>query len=137
MREIDSKIMDPSVKKLLSYATSAGKVVGEYEKYMASPNLKLYGEAAADEFFACIGMGFLEEGICEIRHIAVLPEQRGKKVASGMIDAICQLHHPDQILAETDRQAVEFYRKYGFSIASLGEKYPGVERFRCVYKVKL
>ena len=27
--------------------------------------------------------------------------------------------------------AVEFYRKLGFSIESLGEKYPGVERFRC------
>lgn len=136
MREIDSKIMDPSVKKLLSYATSAGKVEGEYEKYMASPNLKLYGEASEDEFFACIGIAFLEEGICEIRHIALSPELRGKNIASGMIDAICQLYQPDQILAETDRQAVEFYRKYGFSIASLGEKYPGVERFRCVYKVK-
>lgn len=128
MREIDSKIMDPSVKKLLSYATCAGKVVGEYEKYMASSNLKLYRESSGDEFFACIGMAFLEEGICEIRHIAVSPEQRGKKIASGMIDAICQLYQPD-------RQAVEFYRKYGFSIASLGEKYPGVERFRCVYKM--
>lgn len=135
MREIDSKIMDPSVKKLLSYATSAGKVAGEYEKYVASSKLKLYGESSGDEFFACIGMAFLEEGICEIRHIAVSPEQRGKSIASGMIDAICQLYQPDRVVAETDRQAVEFYRNYGFSIASLGEKYPGVERFRCVYKM--
>ncbi|ALS75862.1 hypothetical protein AUC31_11960 [Planococcus rifietoensis] len=136
MREIDSDKMHPSVNKLLSYATSAEKVEREYEKYMASPNLKLYGEAAADEFFACIGIALLEEGNCEIRHIAVLPEQREENIASGMIDAICRLYHPDQIFAETDRQTVGFYRNYGFSIASLGEKYPGVERFRCVYKVE-
>jgi len=136
VREINSDKMHPSVKKLLSYATSAEKVEREYDEYMASPNLKLYGEAAADEFFACIGIALLEEGNCEIQHIAVLPELLGKNIASGMIDAICQLYKPDQILAETDRQAVGFYSNYGFSIVSLGEKYPGVERFCCVYKVK-
>lgn len=33
--------------------------------------------------------------------------------------------------AETDKNAVNFYRKIGFNITSLGEKYPGVERFKC------
>lgn len=37
------------------------------------------------------------------------------------------------VSAETDADAVEFYRKYGFKIKSLGEKYPGVERFLCEY----
>ncbi|WP_268921683.1 hypothetical protein [Metabacillus sediminilitoris] len=38
------------------------------------------------------------------------------------------------ITAETDKEAVVFYRNYGFKITSLGEKYPGVERFLCEYK---
>lgn len=37
------------------------------------------------------------------------------------------------IVAETDDEAVDFYRRYGFFITSLGEKYPGVERFLCQY----
>jgi len=37
------------------------------------------------------------------------------------------------IVAETDHEAVDFYRRYGFFITSLGEKYPGVERFLCQY----
>jgi len=37
------------------------------------------------------------------------------------------------IVAETDYEAVDFYRRYGFVITSLGEKYPGVERFLCQY----
>ncbi len=37
------------------------------------------------------------------------------------------------IYAETDNDAVNFYWKYGFEITSLGEKYPGVERFLCEF----
>jgi ribosomal protein S18 acetylase RimI-like enzyme len=46
---------------------------------------------------------------------------------------------PDRIrdaineFAETDEEAVEFYRNIGFSIQSLGEKYPGVDRFKCTF----
>ncbi|MDM5188969.1 hypothetical protein QUF99_17085 [Bacillus sp. DX4.1] len=30
-----------------------------------------------------------------------------------------------------NKNAVGFYKRYGFSIKSLGEKYPDVERFHC------
>lgn len=39
-----------------------------------------------------------------------------------------------KIQAETDQEAVGFYRKAGFVITSLGEKYPGVERFSCFFE---
>lgn len=37
------------------------------------------------------------------------------------------------IVAETDYEAVDFYRRYVFFITSLGEKYPDVERFLYQY----
>ncbi|MNU09693.1 hypothetical protein D3C72_2564150 [compost metagenome] len=39
------------------------------------------------------------------------------------------------ITAETDHEAAGFYRSAGFTVTSLGEKYPGVERFACVLSV--
>ena len=36
-----------------------------------------------------------------------------------------------RITLETDRDAVEFYQRCGFQVKSIGEKYPGVERFLC------
>jgi hypothetical protein len=33
--------------------------------------------------------------------------------------------------AETDADAVDFYRAIGFAVENLGERYPGVERRRC------
>ncbi len=47
---------------------------------------------------------------------------------------LAQLVHQEGLLhlqAETDRDAVGFYGKAGFTVTSLGEKYPGVERFAC------
>lgn len=43
---------------------------------------------------------------------------------------------PERVIAETDEEAVNFYRSIGFEVYSLGEKYPGVERFRCIYEVE-
>jgi ribosomal protein S18 acetylase RimI-like enzyme len=48
-----------------------------------------------------------------------------------MVRFVCDKHSLKFISAETHKDAVEFYRKYGFKITSLGEKYLGVERFLC------
>lgn len=37
-----------------------------------------------------------------------------------------------RLIAKTDAEAAGFYRCCGFAITSLGEVYPGVERFDCV-----
>ncbi|WP_235473679.1 hypothetical protein [Lysinibacillus macroides] len=49
-----------------------------------------------------------------------------------MIDFINDKYALLVIAAETDKDAVDFYKKYGFKVSSLGEKYLGVERFTCV-----
>jgi len=51
-----------------------------------------------------------------------------------MIDELVRREAAAEVTAETDRDAVEFYRKYGFSIRSLGEKYAGVKRFVCTLR---
>lgn len=132
MREIDSKLIDPSLRILLSYTMSNAAILQEYEKYLYSTRRKLYGINSGNELIACIGIEFTDLNDCEIKHIAVSPSQRGNKLGSGMIDFVCKKHTLKFISAETDKEAVDFYRRYGFEITSLGEKYPGVERFYCI-----
>jgi hypothetical protein len=38
------------------------------------------------------------------------------------------------VYAETDEEAADFYRNIGFTVESLGEKYPGIERFKCTFE---
>jgi ribosomal protein S18 acetylase RimI-like enzyme len=71
----------------------------------------------------------VQGGALEILHIAVDEETRHQGIGRRLIDATVALERPHEALAETDHDAVEVYQHYGFCIQSLGEKYPGVERF--------
>jgi ribosomal protein S18 acetylase RimI-like enzyme len=132
MKKINTKTIHPSVRELLSFATSDFKVDQEYEKYLKSLNRELFGFELQGEFVGCIGIEVISLNECVIRHIAVSSEHRGKGIGSKMIKFLAELYK--FITAETDKDAVDFYRKYGFGITSLGEKYPGVERFLCQYR---
>jgi ribosomal protein S18 acetylase RimI-like enzyme len=72
----------------------------------------------------------------EIRHLAVQKNWRGRTIGSNMIAEISGWEQVELLKAETDQDAVGFYSKAGFEIHSLGEKYPGVERFECVLRTR-
>ncbi|MFB1082517.1 GNAT family N-acetyltransferase [Jeotgalibacillus sp. JSM ZJ347] len=129
MKKIVSKDKSVPMKELLSYATS--NVEKEYVKYIQSQNRELYGFEFEGETVGCIGVEINNPHLCEIKHIAVSPIMRENGIASEMIRYMSDLYPIDYIFAETDKDAVAFYEKYGFKTTSLGEKYPGVERFLC------
>ncbi|KAA0765684.1 GNAT family N-acetyltransferase [Bacillus sp. SH5-2] len=80
---------------------------------------------------ACIGIEVIGSMKARICHIAVMPKYRHQGIALRMIKEIVRVHQFTYIEAETDDEAVEFYKKSGFEIKSLGEKYSGIGRFHC------
>jgi len=132
MKLIQSSKIQPEVKTLLSYATSEKKVDREYPLYIENPERVLYGYTIEQDLVGCIGIVKGEANRCEIKHIAVSPAYRGKGVGREMIRYVEDHHAFSSIYAETDQDAVIFYKNLGFHITSLGEKYPGVERFGCL-----
>lgn len=117
----------PQLKKLMAFAMPEEKVEEEYARYFENSNRYLY--LMEEEAF--IGIEMKTACRCEIRHIAVAPDSRKRGVGSQMIEEVIQLHGIQEIFAETDEDAVGFYQKIGFKTKSLGEKYPGRERFYC------
>ncbi|KRG13627.1 ribosomal protein S18 acetylase RimI-like enzyme [Lederbergia galactosidilyticus] len=136
MIEIKSTPIQSDIRELLSFATAEKNVEREYELYMQSPVRKLYGYHLQEEVVGCIGIELFDVNRCEIKHIAVSTNHRGKGIGSKMIRFIEIKHSLSFISAETDKDAVKFYKRYGFKILSSGERYPGVERFRCVLESK-
>nr|WP_255574572.1 GNAT family N-acetyltransferase [Halobacillus sp. Nhm2S1] len=122
----------PDIWNLLSLATSEKNINQEYNSYMKLQTRKLYSYYLADENVGCIGIELFRPRQCEIKHIAVSPKHRNNNVGTKMINFILEKYAFETVLAETDIDAVNFYKNYGFQITSLGEKYPGVERFRCI-----
>ena len=132
--EITAPHPSPALFRLLSYAASQ-RSVEVYKEYLESADRQLFSCILNNQLVGCIGIERNGQR-CTIKHIAVVPESRGKGVGSGMIKFLLINNAIEQIIAETDKEAVAFYRKFGFSVSSLGEKYPGVERFHCCYSLK-
>lgn len=130
MKVIHLKTIQPEVKTLLSYATS--KVDSEYHLYIECPERVLYGYFIEQKIVGCIGIAKIESKQCELKHIAVSPAYRDKGIGREMVQYIKDHYSLSSICAETDQDAVNFYKNIGFQITSLGEKYPGVERFACL-----
>ncbi|KAB2460009.1 GNAT family N-acetyltransferase [Bacillus sp. CH126_4D] len=85
---------------------------------------------------ACIGIEIIGANKARICHIAVAPQYRHKGIALQMIKEVLRIHQLTYVEAETDKEAVGFYKKIGFQVKSLGEKYPGIERFHLYFKNK-
>jgi len=80
---------------------------------------------------ACIGLQPEGRDEAEITSLAVLPDWRRQGFARALVFGACEQLGLRALEAETDADAVEFYRAIGFAVESLGERYPGAERFRC------
>ncbi|ARJ22558.1 GNAT family N-acetyltransferase [Bacillus mycoides] len=85
---------------------------------------------------ACIGIEVIGATKARICHIAVAPQYRHKGIALKMIKGVVTMHQLTYVEAETDNEAIEFYKRIGFQVKSLGEKYPGIERFHLYFKNK-
>jgi ribosomal protein S18 acetylase RimI-like enzyme len=133
--DVKPKLRDGAVQELIGQSVFPDperleQTIRTYEK---NDSHELYGAEKDGSVIAVVGIVMDEENRLEIKHIAVHPDHRGKGYGRELVLALIELKNPQRIAAETDDEAVDFYRSIGFTIESLGEKYPGVERFRCTY----
>ncbi|GGF84697.1 hypothetical protein GCM10010912_32350 [Paenibacillus albidus] len=137
--DLKTRIGTPEVDELLVYALieEPEELAGISAEYAGQSPLQLKGWEDEGLLLGLIGYEETEDGSLVIRHIAVLPENRGKGYARGMILELLTVHQPRYVLAETeDEVAADFYRALGFMVYSLGENTAGIEMFRCVYEVE-
>ena len=108
------------------------RVLQEYEQYRNDKSRKLLGRIENGELVGLIGVINQTENEVELKHIAIKSSKRKQGLGKKLIKEFMQENSIRRIEAETDMDAVDFYRKIGFYITTLGEKYPGVERYKCI-----
>jgi len=136
--EVKDRLDDPSIREIVGVSVypDPDKLEKTIEAYKSDSGLELYGYEAEGECIGIIGLRMSEGGEMKIEHLAVSPDYRGLGYGRGLILEAIDKKSPTVLVAETDEDAVDFYRNIGFEIESLGELYPGVERFKCVYVVQ-
>lgn len=129
------RLHESEILELLSYSVfpSPGAIEKAIALYKDQDKFELYGYKEEETYIGIIGFHMDHTKNLVIDHLAVAPEYRRMGYGRGQILEILALKKPATLTVETDEEAVEFYRNIGFSISSLGELYPGVERFRCLY----
>jgi GNAT superfamily N-acetyltransferase len=137
--DIKSKLDDTTIVELIESATyqDPEHVNATISEYNDNPELDILGYYLEEQVIGIIGYRMNDNRILELRHIAVTPEERLHGFGRGMILEVLTLEKPIAIIVNTDEFSINFYRSIGFTIESLGEKYPGVERFKCTYAAEL
>lgn len=122
------------IQELIGYSVYPvqEKVNSAAEMYR-SDHHRLMGYSLDDEIIGIIGYESLPDRVIKIHHLSVDPEFRGLGYGRGMILELIDLIEPKKIIAETDDDAVDFYRNIGFEIVSLGEKLPNAETYECTF----
>lgn len=134
---LQDRLEDPIVQELIEYATLPEQeyVIAALKEYKEQDAMTLYGFEDEEQLVALIGIEKQNQEV-KIKHLAVLPENRLKDYGRGIISEMIGTLKPEIVTAEIEEDAVDFFRNIGFMVYSLGEKYPGVEHFRCVFEVE-
>lgn len=131
--DLGPRLQAPAVRDLLAYAVGCptpAKLDRVARQYALIP-ARLVGFELDGALVGCLGFEPIGAGHAVIRHIAVAAAARRHGVGRQMLDWLVATERLDRVTAETDRHGVGFYRRRGFQVTSLGERYPGVERFSC------
>jgi ribosomal protein S18 acetylase RimI-like enzyme len=133
MRDLKNYLFSDAILELLALCIFGddGKVKRALNEYKTSNDHLLFGAFRDSELIGLIGI-VLKPDHAEIKHIAVKSDYRYSGVGKSMIHMYLQESNVERLIAETDIDAVNFYRQIGFSVSSIGEKYPGRERFQCI-----
>lgn len=105
--------------------------IKDVEEYYSITENELYSVSNNERIIGLVGLISTEQEVV-IKHIAIQSHIQNKGLGTEIINKIHQLFPKQKLVAETDNDAVGFYTKLGFKIISLGEKYPGIIRYKCI-----
>lgn len=129
-------LKSPDVLSILAesvYMPSKEKLIKRANMYINSINTVAYGYKDNDVIFGLIVLDISNKEEIVILDIAVNKSKQCNGIGRKLIDYALYDLKPKILIAETDDEAVEFYRKCGFIVRNLGEKYPNVVRYECRY----
>lgn len=134
--DIKNRLHEKQALKLMSYSQynpTLEKLTMLAEKYSRELTTSALGFVVKDVILGLIIVRCVGTDIFEILNLAVVPQLRNRGIGSQLIAAV-RRHFPNStIIAETDDESVYFYAYCGFEVEPLGEKYPGIQRYKCTY----
>lgn len=130
---VSSKVQEASIQELLEYAVfSEPDALQEVVKLYAGTDHVLYALEDQEEYVALIGVTTGKQGIIEMKHLAVRPDERLKGYGRGIIVELLLQENPKLLQAMSDDTTVDFFRRLGFQIIDYIDE-SNREYYKCIY----
>ncbi|AFK86105.1 GNAT family N-acetyltransferase [Thermoanaerobacterium saccharolyticum] len=136
IRDIKVILKTSDITRVLAesvYNPTQERLMSRVDEYTNNTNVAAFGYIVDGSICGVIVLDTAQKEKIIILDIAVSKSSQHLGIGSKLINYVLVCLKPSIILAETDDDAVGFYRKYGFEINNLGEKYPNIKRYECKY----
>lgn len=133
---IKEKLKNEELLEILAesvYMPTAERLNSRAEAYINNSDIIVLGASMNNRFLGIIVLDYMGDDELVILDIAVLKSIQKQGIGRTLIEYVKETYQPKCITAETDDDAIDFYRKIGFTVKSLGEKYPEIVRYECQY----
>lgn len=120
--------------KYCMFMPTEEKFNNKIDKFLSDKSIKFFACLQQDVIKGVISVSFTEQEKAEILGIAVGISARNKGVGSYMINQLANDYGLTFVLALTDDDAVEFYRKCGFKVTKFTKTHHDGEtvvHYRC------
>ena len=131
--DIKEIMTEPDILKLLApsvYNHTEERLLNRAKKYQEDENANIYAYKV-DGKYKGIVIFKIANNSATILDIAVKPDYQGQGIGSKLIDFIFNSFNVNNITAETDGDAIGFYKKYGFTVADTKVEFD-TKRYTCV-----
>lgn len=131
--DVKEIITEPDILKLLApsvFNPTEKRLLNRVKKYQEDENANIYAYKHNGEYKGIVVFKIANNS-ATILDIAVKPEYQGQGIGSKLIDFIFDRFEVDNITAETDDDAIGFYKKYGFTVANTKVEFD-TKRYVCV-----
>jgi ribosomal protein S18 acetylase RimI-like enzyme len=122
---------ETDVLSVLQQSHGSEAALTEARAHYGSGEWLFLGFQDGNEILACAGAENYDVDTIGIRSIAVIPNRRNSGLARALVDALAERMDAARVVAETDDDAVGFYRHCGFAVEDAPPKF-GRPRYWCV-----
>ena len=122
-----------NIYKDCMYLPTEEKYRRKMQCFLQEDATKVFACLCGDERKGVVVLSLFPQGCAELVGIAVEESSRRQGIGTFMLRQVMETCALQAVFAETDDDAVEFYRKIGFSVEKHIETYDGksVVRYQC------
>jgi GNAT superfamily N-acetyltransferase len=134
--DISGSLNDDSNLEILKesvFEPTKQKLIKRANYYEDTNGIVSYGYAYDDVILGLIVLDIKNKDEIVILDIAVKKDNQKRGIGKALLIYILFELKPKILIAETDDDAVGFYKKNKFEIVNLGEKYLNNTRYKCKY----